>query len=326
MAIGCVLLSLLLLILPEEPRDRVAATVRGNLLGPLTALQERAAVARRAFVLNDSLRRVADSVITRSQRLDAVVAENDRLRELLGLGRALGWGYVPAEALVGRAMGEEHTLLLSAGRAQGVARFSAVVTAEGLVGMVDQLDDRTSVAITWPHPSFRVSATTTDGAAFGIVSAHQGTGADRYLLELHGVPYRAALRAGTPIVSSGLGGIYPRGVLIGTVVRELRTGSGFARSYLLRPAVRPSEVTAVMLLSPERDAQGVESVWMPRAEAMQRRLRAAADSIDARRARAAADSARAARDSAASDSARTDSVRTGGVPAERRDTTAGRPR
>lgn len=301
-AVGCVLVSLVLLILPPEPRDRVAAVVRGNLIGPLTALQARAAIARRSFVLNDSLRRVADSVVTRSQRLDAVVAENDRLRQLLGLGRALRWGFVPAEALVGRAMGEEHTLLLSAGRSQGVERLSAVVTAEGLVGMVEHVDELTSVAIVWPHPDFRVSATTPDGGAFGIVSAHQGVGVDRYLLELHGVSYRAGLRAGTPIVSSGLGGVYPRGVLIGTVVRELRTGSGFARSYLVRPAVRPAEVTAVMVLSPERDAQGVESVWMPQAEALLRRLRAAADSIEAARVRAAADNARAAAERAVNDS------------------------
>jgi len=309
-AVSCVLLSILLLILPPVPRDRVAAVVRGNLIGPLAALQERAAISRRAFVLNDSLRRVADSVVTRSQRLDAVIAENDRFRELLGLGRALRWGFVPAEALVGRGMGEEHTMLLSAGRAQGVERLSAVVTAEGLVGMIEQVDELTSVAIVWPHPDFRVSATTPDGSAFGIVSAHQGVGADRYLLELHGVPFRSTLRVGTPIVSSGLGGVYPRGVLIGTVVRDLRTGSGFARSYLVRPAVRPADVTAVMVVSPERGAQGVESVWMPQAEFQMRRLRAAADSLDAARARAAADSARAAAEKATRDSTAADTSRT----------------
>lgn len=307
-AVACVAVALVLLILPPEPRDRVAGVVRGNLIGPLAALQLRASGARRAFVENDSLRRVADSVVARSQRLDAVVAENDRLRELLALGRAVQWGYTPAEALVGRGMGEEHTLLLSAGAQQGVERLSAVVTAEGLVGMVEKVDDRTSVAIVWPHPDFRVSATTPDGGAFGIVTAHQGPGAERYLLELHGVQFRAALRAGTPIVSSGLGGIYPRGVLIGTVMREIRTGSGFARSYLVRPAVRPSEVTAAMILSPERSAQGVESVWMPTAEAMLRRVRAAADSVAARRARLVADSARVADSLRTADSTRADST------------------
>jgi rod shape-determining protein MreC len=308
-AIACVVVALLLLILPQAPRDRVAAVVRGNLIGPLAALQLRATGARRAFVENDSLRVVADSVIRRSQELDAVVAENDRLRDLLGLGKAVRWGYTPAEALVGRGIGEEHTLLLSAGALQGVKRMSAVVTAEGLVGMIEAVDERTSVAIVWPHPDFRVSATTPDGSAFGIVTAHQGPGAERYLLELHGVQFRAALRSGTPIVSSGLGGIFPRGVLIGTVMRELRSASGFARSYLVRPAARPSEVTAVMILAPERSADGVESVWMPTAEAMFRRVRAAADSIEAQRARALADSARAADSARVADSTRADTSR-----------------
>ncbi len=302
-AVACALVAILLLILPAAPRDRVAGIVRSNFIGPLAALQERAAVAGRAFTVDDSLRHVSDSVITRSMRLDAVEAENARLRELLGLGRSLAWGYTPAEALVGGGDVAEHTMMLSAGAKQGVARLSAVVAADGLVGMVEQVDPSTSVAIIWPHPDFRVSATTMDGGAFGIVTAHQGEGAEGWLLELHGVPYRAQLRAGTPVVSSGLGGIFPRGVLIGTVLREMRTGSGWARSYLMRPAVRPSEITSVMILSPERATAGVESVWQPRAEALLRRVRAAADSLDAKRASAVADSiaradsARAPRDS-----------------------------
>ena len=43
-----------------------------------------------------------------------------------------------------------------------------------------------------------------DGSAFGIVKAHLGNGAERYLLELSGVQLNAALQPGTPIVSSGI--------------------------------------------------------------------------------------------------------------------------
>jgi rod shape-determining protein MreC len=283
----CVLASLLLLILPDEPRDRVAGLLRANLVGPLAMLQERAALAGRALAANDSLRGVSDSVHERSLRLSVVEAENDRLRELLGLGRALQWGYVPAEALRGATVNEEHTLLLSAGERQGVQRLSAVVAGEGLVGMVTQVDPATSVAVIWPNPEFRVSAMSVDGNAYGIVTSHPGEGADRWLLELNGVPFRAALRPGTPIVTSGLGGVYPRGVMVGVVLRSLPSGSTWARSYLLRPAVRPSEIASVMILAPERSREGVESVWMPQAEAMQRRVRAAADSLSAERARAA---------------------------------------
>jgi rod shape-determining protein MreC len=280
-AAACAFVAIILLILPDAPRDRVAGVIRGNLIGPLAAMQARAVVAGRAFAVNDSLQQLGDSVLERSMRLDAVEAENERLRGLLGLGRALEWGYTPAEALVGRTDGAQHTLLLSAGASQGVERLSAVVAADGLVGMVEQVDARTSVAIIWPHPDFRVSATTPDGGAFGIVTAHRGDGVEDWLLEMHGVPYRAVLRAGTPVVSSGLGGIFPRGVMIGTVIRELRTGRGWARSYVLRPAVRPSDITSVMILAPNRATEGVESVWGPQAEAAMRRIRAVADSLAA---------------------------------------------
>ena len=292
------MVALLLLVLPDAPRQRVAGTIRGNLIGPLAMLQTRALRTGRALATQDSLRGANDSVVVRSQRLDAVEAENARLRGLLGLGRALQWGFVPAEALVSRGDGDEHTLLLSAGATQGVQRLSAVVAPDGLVGMIQEVDARTSVAIVWPHPDFRVSATTSDGSAFGIVSAHEGEGANRWLLELHGVPYRSALRSGTVVVSSGLGGVFPRGVLIGTVLRALPSaGAGWARGYLVRPAGRPSDLTSVMVLSPDRSADGVESVWRAQVEALERRVRVAGDSLAAR---AAADSAaRVAADGAA---------------------------
>jgi len=289
-AAGCAVVALVLLILPDGPRAAIAGTIRGSIVAPLVATQQRAGLARRAFVEHDSLVRIADSIIQRSQRLDEVAAENARLRDLLRLGRSLRWGFVPAEALVGRGMGADHTLLLSAGRRAGVERLSAVVAADGLVGVVQDVDETSSVAITWPHREFRVSATSADGSAFGIVAAYEGPGEEGYLLELRGVPFRAQIRAGTPIVSSGLGGIYPRGILIGTVLRQLDATSGWTRTYLVRPAVRPSDVTSVMILSPDRNAEGVESVWAPAVESLHRRIIGAGDSLDRR----ASDAARAA--------------------------------
>jgi rod shape-determining protein MreC len=260
-AIACVAVSLLLLILPAGPRASLAATIRGTLVAPLATMQQRASLARRAFVDHDSLVRMADSIVMRSMRLDAVEAENERLRGLLGLGQALRTGFIPAEALVGRGMGDDFTLVLSAGALQGVERLSAVVAADGLVGVIETVDASTSVAITWPHPEFRVSATSADGTAFGIVTAHPATGAEGYLLELRGVPHRNPLKPGTPIIASGLGGVFPRGILIGTVMQELAETAGWTRTYLVRPAVRPPDVTTVLILRPDRNAEGLAGIW-----------------------------------------------------------------
>jgi len=258
-AAACVLVALVLLVLPQGPRARTAGAIRSTVVAPLVTLQERASLARRAFSSHDSLVLIADSVVRRSQRLDEVGAENARLRALLRLGEALPWRFVAAEALVGRGMGDDHTLLLSAGARAGVQRLSAVVAADGLVGLVQHVDPQTSVAIVWPNPELRVSATSADGSAFGIVTARQGGGAEGYLLELRGVSFRSKLAVGATVVSSGLGGVYPRGIPVGTVVQELRGAAGWERSYLLRPAVRPPDVTSVLILQPGSTA--ADSVW-----------------------------------------------------------------
>jgi rod shape-determining protein MreC len=122
---------------------------------------------------------------------------------------------------------------------------------------------------------------------------------ERYLLEMRGVAFRSALKPGTLIVTSGLGGVYPAGIPIGTVLGELRTSEGWARTYLVRPAVRPPDVSNVIVLLPKRiQGQSLDRVWRSTmsADSAARHIAAAGDSI-ARR--AAADSMRAVEAAAA---------------------------
>jgi rod shape-determining protein MreC len=118
-----------------------------------------------------------------------------------------------------------------------------------------------SHAMLWTHPDFRVSAMSADAAAFGIAQAHLTGATGGYLLELRGVPFRANLKPGALIVSSGLGGVWPRGIPVGIVLGEIKTNEGWARTYLLRPAVFPADVFNVMILRPDRVAKGFEGVW-----------------------------------------------------------------
>ena len=119
----------------------------------------------------------------------------------------------------------------------------------------------------WTHPDFRVSAMSPDGTAFGIAQAHLTGATGGYLIELRGVPFRATLKPGALIVSSGWGGVWPRGIPVGTVLEEIKTSEGWARTYLLRPAVNPADVYSVMILRRERLAKGLEGVWQSVAQA-----------------------------------------------------------
>ncbi len=235
--------------------------LRRTILAPLVSLQGDAEESRRSWLTREVREAQRDSIALRSMSLDASLADNDRLRKLLGLGDALRWGFVPAEVLQGRGVGEEYTLVLSAGSKAGILPFSPVVAPEGLVGMVKSVDPTMSIAIAWAHPDFRVSAMAVDGGAFGIVGAHLGGEPERYLLEMRGVPMRSNLKPGALIVSSGLGGTFPRGIPVGTVIAEMKTSELWARTYLLRPAVAPADVSNVMVLLPARTTAGVQTVW-----------------------------------------------------------------
>jgi rod shape-determining protein MreC len=158
-------------------------------------------------------------------------------------------------------MGDAHTIVLSAGTRQGVAVLSPVVAVSGVVGLIAAVEETTSLAIIWPHPDLRVSATSRGGAGFGIVTARAQDGSDAFVLELRGVPIRDSLAIGTEVVSSGIGGVFPRGIPIGTVVGEGSQGSAWSRTYLVQPAVHPADLSAVMILTPPRAAAGVDSVW-----------------------------------------------------------------
>jgi rod shape-determining protein MreC len=74
------------------------------------------------------------------------------------------------------------------------------------------------------------------------------------LLELRGVALRDSLALGTTVFTSGLGGVFPRGIPIGTVARIGRDELGYERVYLIRPFVNPGVVSHVLILTAPRDS------------------------------------------------------------------------
>ena len=287
---ACALLALLATVLPVPIRESIAASLRRTVVAPLLVLQQRAERARSAFGSRDAEAVRLDSLTRRNNELGELAAENERLRGLLSLGRQLRWGFVPAQALHGQGIGDEHSLTLTVGEAAGVRVRSAVVAHDGLIGQVTAIDPRTSMVIIWSHPDFRASAMAADGSAFGIIRPHLGEEPERSLLELRGVAFRDALKPGTRITTSGLGGVFPRGIPVGVVLGEVKTSEAWSRTYLVRPAVRPSDVTDVMVLSPQRVSTPLDEVWASpaSAEGAVQRVVQAGDSLEALKAAAVA--------------------------------------
>ena len=324
--VACILLSLVAMVLPSNLREPVAGTLRRSLVAPLINLQKGAERWRAAYLSSERVELRRDTLALAAARVPTLETENDRLRKLLGLGAKMQWGFIPAEALQGRGRAEDFTVTLSAGSKAGVSERSLVVAPEGVVGLVQTVDPTISLAILFAHPDFRVSAMSADGSAFGIVQPHVTTSSttqepaflrsERYLLEMRGVPFRATMKPGAIVYSSGLGGIYPKGIPVGVVLAEIRTAEAWARTYLLRPAVNPAELTSVMILTPRRVAAGVVNVWadVGAIDSATKSIVAAGDSLARQSASAEAAARRAAIDSSArlyADSVRRDSLSRG---------------
>jgi rod shape-determining protein MreC len=255
------LVALLLLMLPAAPSATAAAGLRESVLAPLLAMEARSARVVAALRGRDSVLVVSGEAVRSAVEAAEGAAENRSLRALLGLAARLRHGYVVADLLPGQAFATDFTLALDAGAASGIAPFQPVVTARGLVGMVERVDARRSEVITWAHPDFAASAMSADGSAFGIIKPHLAPGARRYLLELRGVRYRSRLDTGTVIVTSGLGATFPSGIVIGAVVGELATAEQWSRTYLVLPAVLPDGVGPVVVLTSPIDSGRGASVW-----------------------------------------------------------------
>jgi len=258
--IACLVVSLVVLALPEALRMPISAALRRTVLLPAVALEARASASREEHQNTILLRAQRDSLALDAALVPELEAENARLRALLHLRSRLGTGFVTAEVLHQTGIGDALTMLLGAGRNAGIRPLEPVVAPSGLVGMTIAADPRTSVVMAWTHPDFRVSAMVEGGKIFGVVAARRGEAVGD-MMELRGVPYRDSLPTGTPVVTSGLGGVFPRGIPIGTVLGMLRESEGWERTYLLRPAAHPAQVTHVLVLSERLAADSLEAAF-----------------------------------------------------------------
>jgi rod shape-determining protein MreC len=248
----CLSLSMVALFSPPTWGSGVAATLRETVLSPLVWLQTRAEEGRTSRVRFRAVTAERDSASYLAQFLPALRAENERLRQLLRLSHRLTTSYVAAEVLHQPQATDSRTLLLSVGARQGVAPFNPVVAPEGLIGVVLSVSRTSSIAMSWAHPEFRVSAFTVGGNAFGVAAPSIEGRNNEGALEFRGVPYRDSVPLGTLVLSSGLGGVFPKGIPVGTVIGTVREEAGWERVYRLRPAANPGSASHVLVLTGSR--------------------------------------------------------------------------
>jgi rod shape-determining protein MreC len=261
LAISVLLFAFLLLFGPASWSRPIRVAVFGTVMKPF--------VAMRGWVADRRAER-EDLVLVRAQRdsLAAVAAaqavlaeENARLRGLLGLGERAGQRFRPAQMLQLGSDAAEGTFLLDIGEEEGVVVGSPVFTVGGLVGVVKEVYAHTSQAIDWTNGDFRVSAMTVDGRVYGMVEPLRGGFREEDLLLMGGAPFHSDVRPGTRIVTSGRGQVHPRGIPIGDIVSIENADTGWRKSYVIRPSVRPEAAAQVLVGLVDSGAADLSVAW-----------------------------------------------------------------
>jgi rod shape-determining protein MreC len=256
------MVAFFLYLLPQTQQEPIRRAIRGSVLMPfIWAQTELGSQTARSTSLRQ-LRVERDSLLAVVAAQANLGEENSRLRELLGLRNRAPGSFVPAELVRVGTPGAESSFLLDVGTEDGVASGSFVIAAGGLLGIVWEPGSTTSHAIDWSHPDFRVSAMTPDGQAYGIVESSRGRARELDHLILVGAPFHSEVAEGTRVVTSGRGGLYPRGIVVGTVVQVVEVEDediGWRKSYVVRPAVRPESATLVLVATARDD--DVAALW-----------------------------------------------------------------
>ena len=255
---GFLLVAGLLAALPGEAREGLARGVRATVLRPVLQLQQGSVERHARFDDPDRLRAERDSLAAYLVGQASLVTENRELRELLGLRQKLPPSFVPAEIVRVPGRAASGYFQLTAGQSLGVRAGSPIVAPSGLVGQVRSVDETIAFGLDWLHSEFRAAAMTLDGQVYGIVEPRTGPGGEE-MLALTGTPRHVQLEPNTMIVTSGHGGVYPRGIPIGRVASVEGRETSWQRNYLIRPAVSPAQMTYVLVLgAPQESIAGVD--------------------------------------------------------------------
>jgi len=188
--------------------------------------------------------------------LNTLREENERLKGLLNYTEITeNYTYVTAR-VIGKSQGvwfSEFTL--NAGRKDGVMENQAVVNSKGLVGRVSSVSANTckvtSIIDSTSDVSVMVERTRDYGFARGILNVDKNE-----KLELYYLPSGYDLVPGDNILTSGIGGIFPKGIAIGTVTEVSRANEDAEdRNAIIQPAVDFLRLEEVMIVNMENQEE-----------------------------------------------------------------------
>src|SRR5213075_2529705 len=174
---------------------------------------------------NASLKTENRSLKATNQALRDVEHEVNRLRRALAYRERSDFRLVPAEIVTRDSSTWWRTVTINRGKADQVEPDMPVVTDEGLVGKTTTVADNISIVLLVSDENCKVACSVEGSREQGIVSGERVTASLTPILDLNFLSKQANLSNGAKVYTSGVGGVFPSGLLVGTIqsfkVREL---------------------------------------------------------------------------------------------------------
>lgn len=188
-----------------------------------------------------------DFAVLQSELTD-VTSENNKFRELIDKTESLKAFDAQQATVIARNPDQwEEKLILDKGTVHGVEKNMAVLTASGLVGKIILVTPYTSeVELLYTNnPNYRVSAMVQgEKEVYGLI---EGYDEERNELIMKRIDSNFEVKEGESVISSGLGGIFPKGVLIGEVTEVSTDDYGLTKMAYVKPAADFSLIEHVVI-------------------------------------------------------------------------------
>src|SRR6266536_1033264 len=192
---------------------------------------------------NERLRKRVQALEVARQKLLEAEATNRRLKELLDFRSHLPDTVVTASIIANSGSSWFKSCLLDKGSADGVRKGMAVVTPLGVVGQVVAVTARTAKVLLLADPNNGVDVLVQRTRARGIVSGSLDNGTI-----LKYVKRSEDIQEGDRLVTSGFDGVFPKGIVAGTVIKVRKQTLGLFQHIEVMPAVSLARTEEVLIV------------------------------------------------------------------------------
>lgn len=198
---------------------------------------------------NKQLKARVEKLVSLEAQVQNLEKDNKQLRDVLGEKKTLS-DYKPVPAtVIGRNPDRwQELIIIDKGSINGIKQNMAVMTATGLVGKVKSVNQFSSTVqlLSAPDPKNRISAYVQGKAnVFGLV---EGYDQEKKLLLIKRIPNNAKVSKGQTVITSGLGGMFPKGLLIGKVVDVKTDQYGLNQTAYVKPGADFYDIEKVLVI------------------------------------------------------------------------------